>query len=90
MTTQYGNQPTGQQNHGTPQRGASSNVLSIIAIVLGVIGFIILPIVFALAGLVMAIIAKTVRHERLSTIAIVVSAIGLVGGMILGAVLAGM
>jgi hypothetical protein len=90
MTTQYGNQPTGQQHHGAPQRGTNSNVLSIIAIVLGVIGFIFLPIVFALVGLVLAIIAKTVRHERLSTVAIVVSAIGLVGGMVLGAVLTSM
>lgn len=90
MATQYGNQPTGQQHNGTPQRGATNNTLSIIAIVLGVIGFIFLPIVFALAGVVLAIIAKTVRHERLSTVAIVVSAIGLVGGMILGAVIAGM
>jgi len=77
-------------HHGAAQRGATNNTLSIIAIVLGVIGFIFLPIVFALAGLVLAIVAKTVRHERLSTVAIVVSAIGLVGGMVLGAVLAGM
>nr|WP_239477262.1 hypothetical protein [Streptomyces sp. CS147] len=54
------------------------------------IGFIFLPIVFALGGLIMAIIAKTVRHERLATIAIVVSAIGLVGGMVLGAIFASM
>ncbi|MFF6904774.1 hypothetical protein ACFY9Q_02385 [Streptomyces sp. NPDC012389] len=90
MTTQYGNQPTGQQHPGAPRRGASGNVFSIIAIVLGVIGFIVLPIVFALAGLVMAIIAKTVRHERLATVAIVVSAVGLVGGMVLGAIFANM
>ncbi|MFD4128662.1 hypothetical protein ACFXKK_28770 [Streptomyces globisporus] len=90
MTTQYGNQPTGQQHHGAPEAGASGNVFSIIAIVLGVIGFIFLPIVFALGGLIMAIIAKTVRHERLATIAIVVSAVGLVGGMVLGAIFASM
>ncbi|MGW5070512.1 hypothetical protein ACWEQJ_31225 [Streptomyces cyaneofuscatus] len=51
MTTQYTDQPTGRQHHGAPQRGANSNVFSIIAIVLGLIGFIVLPIVFALAGL---------------------------------------
>ncbi|MFH8885272.1 hypothetical protein [Streptomyces californicus] len=84
MATQYTNQPTGQQHHHAPQGGAGGNVFSIIAMVLGVIGFVFLPIVFALGGLVMAIIAKTVRHERLATIAIVVSAIGLVGGMVLG------
>ncbi|MFF7494306.1 MULTISPECIES: hypothetical protein [Streptomyces] len=90
MTTQYGNQPTGQQHNGAPTAGASGNVFSIIAIVLGVIGFIFLPIVFALGGLIMAIIAKTVRHERLATVAIVVSAIGLVGGMVLGAIVVSM
>ncbi|MEV1049242.1 hypothetical protein [Streptomyces sp. NPDC049916] len=90
MATQYGNQPTGQQHNGAPKAGADGNVFSIIAIVLGVIGFIFLPIVFALGGLIMAIIAKVVRHERLATIAIVVSAVGLVGGMVLGAVLASM
>ncbi|MEV7949715.1 hypothetical protein ACTOXX_11285 [Streptomyces rubiginosohelvolus] len=90
MTTQYGNQSTGQQHNGAPKAGASDNVFSIIAIVLGVIGFIFLPIVFALGGLIMAIIAKTVRRERLATIAIVVSAVGLVGGMVLGAIFASM
>ncbi|MEU3972749.1 hypothetical protein [Streptomyces bacillaris] len=90
MTTQYGNQPTGQQHYCASKAGASGNVFSIIAIVLGVIGFIFLPIVFALGGLIMAIIAKTVRHERLATIAIVVSAVGLVGGMVLGAIFASM
>ncbi|NYS21113.1 hypothetical protein HFP43_32195 [Streptomyces sp. SJ1-7] len=77
-------------HRAAPQRGASSNVFSIIAIVLGVIGFIILPIVFALVGLVVAITAQTVRHERLSTTAIVVSPVGLVGVMVLGAVVANM
>ncbi|GGQ01577.1 hypothetical protein [Streptomyces roseolilacinus] len=84
MSTQYGNQPTGQQHAST-----NNNVLSIIAIVLGVVALVFLPIVFGAIGLVLAIIAKTVRHERLATVALVVSAAGLVGGMILGAVVAG-
>ncbi|WP_329204887.1 hypothetical protein OG257_04385 [Streptomyces sp. NBC_00683] len=88
MTTQYGNQPTGQQPHGAPQRASTGNVLSIIAMVLGVISLILLPIVFGVIGLVLAIIAKTVRHERLAVPAIVVSAVGLLGGMLLGALLA--
>ncbi|MFE6038982.1 hypothetical protein [Streptomyces sp. NPDC056452] len=88
MTTQHGNQPTGQQPHGAPQRASTGNVLSIIAMVLGVISLIFLPIVFGVIGLVLAIIAKTVRHERLAVPAIVVSAVGLLGGMLLGALLA--
>ncbi|MFD9542450.1 hypothetical protein [Streptomyces sp. NPDC060022] len=88
MTTQYGNRPTGQQPQGAPQRTTTGNVLSIIALVLGVISLLFLPIVFGVIGLVLAIIAKTVRHERLAVAAIVVSAVGLVGGMLLGALLA--
>jgi uncharacterized YccA/Bax inhibitor family protein len=86
MTTQYGNQPVGQ-HHVPAKGGASENVLSIIAIVLGAIGF--LPIVFGLGGLILALIAKFARHERLSTIALIVGAVGLIGGMILGAIIAG-
>lgn len=88
MTTQYGNHQTGQQPHGAPRPATTGNVLSIIAIVLGVISLLFLPIFFGVAGLILAIVAKTVRHERLAVIAIVVSAVGLVGGMILGAALA--
>ncbi|APY90226.1 hypothetical protein DCW30_35695 [Streptomyces alfalfae] len=87
MTTQYGNQPTGQ-HHPPAKSGASENVLSIIAIVLGAIGLLFLPIVFGLGGLVLALIAKFARHERLSTIALIVSAVGLIGGMVLGAIVA--
>ncbi|MFJ3582973.1 hypothetical protein ACIPPS_12205 [Streptomyces sp. NPDC090127] len=89
MTTQYGNHPTGRQPHGGPSRASGSNVLSIVAIVLGVIALLFLPIVFGVVGVVLGIVAKTVRHERLATVAIVVSAVGLVGGMILGALVAG-
>ncbi|CAL9612287.1 hypothetical protein [Streptomyces sp. enrichment culture] len=82
MSAQYGSQSTGQQ------RASNSNVLSIIAIVLGAVALLFLPIVFGAIGLVLAIIAMTVRRERLATVALVVSAVGLVGGMILGAVVA--
>ncbi|GAA3007174.1 hypothetical protein [Streptomyces fulvorobeus] len=81
MTTQYGDRATGQQ------RTASGNVLSIIAMVLGVISLIFVPIVFGVIALILAIIAKTVRHERLAVPALVVSAVGLIGGMVLGALL---
>ncbi|GHE39356.1 hypothetical protein GCM10018785_06200 [Streptomyces longispororuber] len=88
MTTQYGNQPVGQ-HHAPARSGAGENVLSIIAIVMGAIGFLFLPIVFGLGGLILALIAKFARHERLSTIALIVGAVGLIGGMILGAIVAG-
>lgn len=88
MTTQYGNQPVGRHN-APAKSGASENVLSIIAIVLGAIGLLFLPIVFGLGGLVLALVAKFARHERLSTIALIVGAVGLIGGMVLGAIVAG-
>ncbi|MEV0125104.1 hypothetical protein AB0I16_26815 [Streptomyces sp. NPDC050703] len=88
MTTQYGNQPVGQP-HVPAKSGASENVLSIIAIVLGAIGLLFLPIVFGLGGLILALVAKFARHERLSTIALIVGAVGLIGGMVLGALVAG-
>ncbi|MFI9119807.1 hypothetical protein ACIGW0_10500 [Streptomyces bikiniensis] len=83
MTTQYENRTTGQRT-----AGSTGNVLSIIAIVLGVVSIVFFPIVFGVIGLVLAVIAKFVRHERLSGVALVVSAAGLVLGMILGAVVA--
>ncbi|MER7623059.1 hypothetical protein [Streptomyces sp. NPDC126503] len=86
MTTPYGNQPTGHRPYGAPERTATGNVLSTVAMVLGVIAVLFLPIVFGVVGVVLAIVAKTVRHERLAVPALVVAAVGLVGGMILGAV----
>ncbi|MFF3171071.1 hypothetical protein ACFVQ0_00535 [Streptomyces sp. NPDC057900] len=41
-----------------------------------------------MVALVLAGVAQIVRHERLAVIAIVVGAEGLVGGMVLGALLA--
>jgi hypothetical protein len=57
-----------------------------LAIVFGVVAVPFLPVVLGVIGLVPAIVARTVRHEGLSTVAIVVSAVGLVAGVILGAI----
>lgn len=64
--------------------GATSNVLSILAIVSGVIAVLILPIIFGPIGIVLGIVAK-VRHERLSTIAIIVAVVGMILGFALAA-----
>ena len=69
-----------------PTTEARGNTLSIIAIVCGVIAVLILPIVFGPVGIVLGVIGKT-RHEKLSTIAIVVAAAGMVIGFILGAII---
>ncbi|MFF7816127.1 hypothetical protein ACF1E9_30285 [Streptomyces roseolus] len=89
MTTPYGNQNPGQYSHGASAGAAAGNVMSIIAIVLGAVALLFLPLLFGVIGLVLAIIAKAVRNERLAVPAIVVAAVGLIGGMILGALVAG-
>ena len=61
----------------------TGNTLSIIGIVCGVLAVLILPIVFGPAGLVLGFIGRS-KGERLSTIAIIVAAVGMVLGLVLG------
>jgi hypothetical protein len=63
----------------------ASNGLSTAAIVLGVVGFLFLPIVFGTAGVVLGFVAKS-KKEPMANVAITVGIISLVGGMILGAI----
>lgn len=65
-----------------PTAEARGNTLSIIGIVCGVIAVIFLPILFGPAGIILGVIGKT-RHEKLSTIAIVVAVVGMIIGFIL-------
>ena len=65
---------------------AAGNRLSTIGIVLGAIAFVFFPIVFGPAGLILGAVAKS-KGERLAVTAMVVSAAGLVVGMILGAII---
>ena len=69
--------PTGQPTAG------SSNVLSIIGIVLGGIAFLFCPILFGPAGLILGGIAMA-KKERLAVVALIVSACGTVVGFVLG------
>jgi cytochrome c biogenesis protein CcdA len=66
-----------------PQPRTQSNTLSIIAIVLGAVAIVFVPIVFGLIGIVLGVIAK-VKGERLSTWGIVVPIVGMIAGIILG------
>lgn len=61
----------------------TSNTLSIIGIVCGVLAVLFLPIVFGPAGLVLGFIGRS-KGERLSTVAIIVAAAGMVLGFLLG------
>lgn len=64
---------------------STSNTLSTLAIVLGAVSFLFVPLVFGVAGLVLGIIAKT-KGESKSSMAIVVSSLGLVLGLIFGSI----
>ncbi|GAA4698428.1 hypothetical protein [Nocardioides nanhaiensis] len=67
-----------------PPQTNQSNVLSIIGIVCGVVAVLFFPIVFGPLGLILGGIGKS-RGEKLSTIALVVAAVGMVVGFLLGA-----
>jgi hypothetical protein len=61
----------------------TGNTLSIIGIVCGVLAVLFLPIVFGPAGLVLGFIGRS-KGERLSTVAIIVAAVGMVLGIVIG------
>ncbi len=74
---------TYQQPDETAKPVSTSNTLSIIGIVCGAIAFVFLPIVLGPAGLVLGGVAKG-RNERLANVALIVSGLGLVVGLVLG------
>ena len=69
-----------------PMRPSASNNLSTIAIILAAIGLLFVPIVFGTAGLILGIVAKSKQEPR-ANVAIAIGIIGLVGGIILGAII---
>jgi hypothetical protein len=64
----------------------SGNTFSIIAIALGGVGFLLLPIILGPAAIILAVIAKT-KKEKLANVALAVGILGTVIGMILGAII---
>lgn len=80
-------QPVQQQfapQYSAPRPTSPGNTLSTIGIICGAIAFLILPPVFGIAGLVFGGIAKA-KGESRATTALIVSGLGLVLGMIIGA-----
>jgi len=67
-----------------PVPNQNSNALSILAIIFGGVSLLFLPIIFGPIAIVLGIIAKA-RKERLSTVGLIISIVGTVGGFILGA-----
>ena len=78
MITPRGTQPQTNSSQST----STSNIFSILAIVLGVVAVLFLPIVFGIAAIVLAGVALS-KKERL---AMVVAAVGTVAGFVLGAI----
>ncbi len=73
--------------YGAPYAGQypqkPGNAFSIAAIVLGAIAFLFFPIVLGPAGLILGAVAKS-KGEPKATFAMVLAALGTVGGMVLG------
>ena len=83
----YPTYPAGQLGVPSPYvEQKQSNTLSIIGIVCGAFSLIFCPFVLGIAGLVLGGVAKS-KNEPLAKVALIVSAIGLVGGIILNAIL---
>jgi hypothetical protein len=68
-----------------PVPNQAGNTMSIIAIVLGALSLLILPIVFGPIAIVLAILAKN-KKENLSTVALTIAITGTALGVIIGAV----
>jgi hypothetical protein len=64
-----------------------SNIFSTLGIIFGAVGFLFLPIVIGVAGIVMSVIAKS-KQEPKADVALAISIIGTVLGMIIGALVA--
>jgi uncharacterized protein YacL len=64
----------------------SGNTVSVIAIVLGAISFLLLPIFLGPAAIILAVIAKN-KKEKLANVALTVGILGTVIGMIIGAII---
>ena len=64
---------------------SSSNTFSILAMVLGGLALLVLPIVFGPAAIILGVIALT-KKEKLAPVGLTVGILGLVVGMIIGAI----
>ena len=62
-----------------------SSPFSVIAIILGGLSFLLFPIVFGPAAIILAVIAKK-KGESLANVALTVGIVGAVSGMIIGAI----
>lgn len=68
-----------------PSPSTAGNGFSTAGIILGVISFLFFPIIFGPAGIILGAVGKS-KGESKAVTAMAVSAVGLVAGMIIGAV----
>lgn len=78
-------QPMGQAPYYPAPQANVSNTMSTLAIIFGAIGLLFVPLLFGTAGLVFGIIAKS-KNEPRANVGLTISIIGLVGGVIFGAI----
>ena len=78
------NQPPPAPVFSAPRPTSPGNTFSVIGIICGAIAFLLLPIVFGPAGLILGAVAKS-KGEDKAVLAMIVSGLGLVVGMIIGA-----
>ena len=62
-----------------------SSPFSVIALILGGLSFLLFPILFGPAAIILAVIAKK-KGESLANVALTVGIVGAVSGMIIGAI----
>jgi hypothetical protein len=72
----------------SPPQAKPSSGFATAALVLGIISFFLFPIIFGPAGIICGVVAKS-RNEPNADRGLVVSIIGLVGGMIFGVIVWG-
>ena len=77
------NQPTPPPMFSAPQPSSPGSTFSTVGIICGAIAFLFFPIVFGPAGLIFGAVAKS-KGEQKAVVALVVSGVGLVVGMIFG------
>lgn len=77
--------PQSSQQTATQAPG-TGNLYSNIGIICGIVAFLIVPIVFGPAGLILGAVGKS-KGESRAVIAMVIGGVGMVVGMILGAMM---
>jgi hypothetical protein len=80
---EYPPPPNSTGGYDSQPPGSTRNTFSILGIIFGVFAILFFPILFGIAAIVLAFVARS-KGERLATIALIVSILGTLAGFILG------